>query len=174
MVYHLTDSSFPYGNKYPLSCCFLASRRSGSDDSQERLRPHKRARKQPVYKDTSSPEGSHYEEEMEYEEWAEYAAVGENAPKLGMRKPSYMPPPPPNQPPGDTRHIYFEPPPSLGCEIKDFTLFSKPAYLKFCRDVDQFFVSMTRWILVFVPMFRQTFSPRSLFLRGCLLISMLT
>ena len=122
----------------PCSCWFSASRRGGSDDSQERLRPRKQAGKQPVYEDTSSPEGSYYEEEMEYEERAEDVVVRANVPKPGTQKPSYMPPPPPNQPPGDARCISFEPPPSLGHEIKDFTLVSKAAYLKFRRDVDQF------------------------------------
>ena len=75
---------------------------------------------------------------MEYEERAEYVAVRANVPKPGTQKPSYMPPPPPNQPPGVAHRISFEPPSSLGREIKDFTLVSKPAYLKFCRDVDQF------------------------------------
>ena len=51
-----------------------------------------------------------------------------------------MPSPPPNQPPGDALRISFEPPPSLGHEIKDFTLVSKPANLKFRRNVNQFSV----------------------------------
>ena len=86
----------------------------------------------------TSRDMSNYDEDMEYEERAEYVVVRANDPKRGTRKPSYMPPPPQNQPPGDARRISFEPPPSLGREIKNFTLVSKPAYLKFHRNVDQF------------------------------------
>ena len=51
----------------------------------------------------TSRDMSNYEEDMEYEERAEYVVVRANVPKRGTRKPSYMPPPPPDQPQVDAR-----------------------------------------------------------------------
>ena len=117
---------------------FSAPRRGGSDDSQERQRPRKRADKRPVYEGSPSPEASDYEEEMEYEERAEYVAVPTRHPS--SRRPTYMPPPPPVQPNAEGRRISLEPPQLLGRALKDFTKVPKAAYFKFRRDIDQFAV----------------------------------
>lgn len=140
-----------------------AAHGAGSDNSQERGRPFKRAAKRPTRRTISSSEGSDYEEEIEYEEQEEFVEVRKNLPNPSTRRPSYNPSPLPDQPQGDARRISLEPPPSLGREIKDSTKVAKSAYLKFRRDTEQFSVCVIPWTHVFTQMFRQTFSPLSLF-----------
>ena len=72
--YLLLSSQSPFGYRAHYGCtcvCFIplisASRRGGSDDSQEELRPRKHAGKCAVISESSS-EGSDYEEEMEEDE----------------------------------------------------------------------------------------------------------
>ena len=54
--------------KYVRGTSIRASRRGGSDDSQEEQRPCKHAGKRPVIEESSSTESADYEEEMEDEE----------------------------------------------------------------------------------------------------------
>ena len=54
--------------KYVRGTSIRASRRGGSNDSQEEQRPCKHAGKRPVIEESSSTESADYEEEMEDEE----------------------------------------------------------------------------------------------------------
>ena len=86
--------------------------------------------------DTTSPEGSDHEEEMEYEEHDEYVVI--TIRPSGCRRVTYTPTPPLSQLNEDGLRISLDPPWSLGRVIKFFTQVAKLAYLKFRRDVDQF------------------------------------
>ena len=115
-------------------------RRGGSDVSQQRARPQKRAARPHSSSSNSSSEASDYEDELEDLEPALFVGVRISAPKLGTRRPTFQPPPPPVQPHGDARHISLEPPLPLGRHVNRFNEVPIASYLKLRRDGYQFTV----------------------------------
>ena len=94
--------------------------RGGSDDSQERAHPQKRAAHPHSSSSNSSSEGLDCGDELEGVEPAPFVGVRVSAPKSGTRRPTFQPPPPLVQPHGDALHISIEPPLPLGRHVKRF------------------------------------------------------
>ena len=87
-----------------------------------------------MIEESSSVEGSDYEEEMEEE--GRGVQVSFSSLPCSSRRATHVPAPPPDQPHADGCHIPLEAPQLHGHILKDFTKVPMPAYLKFQRDVD--------------------------------------
>ncbi|KAM3212686.1 hypothetical protein ACQJBY_065625 [Aegilops geniculata] len=134
-----------------------ASHRGGSDDSQEHQRPRKHAGKRPVIEESSSSEGSDYEEEMEYEERGVHVVVLSRP--RGSRRATYMPAPPPDQPNVDGHHIPLEALNFMGVSSRISPKCPSLHNLSSGATLINSKWFKTLWIIIFAPMFRQTSTP---------------